>query len=187
MESKDAELRISIVDDFGQATLTSPVFVVGSREQLVIDLSDLFGLSLPSFSPGSLEVELLNAFFGPYLDAPSINGSVRFKSLDGRTSVTIPLFRGADRDALYAHVAQDRGLFTAVAIKNRGRVPVAGIVEAFDASGQVVGAADFQLDPGARLAKLLFELIPETFGQRGEASGCSLRRERWRASLYSAI
>ena len=166
-ESKDAELRISVVDDFGQATLISPVFVVGSREQRVIDLSDLFGLSLPSFFPGSLEVELLNAFFGPYLVAPSINGSVRFKSLDGRTSVTIPLFRGADRDALYAHVAQDPGLFTAVAIKNRGRVPVDGIVEAFDASGQVVGAADFQLDPGARLAKLLFELIPETFGQRG--------------------
>ena len=54
-----------------------------------------------------------------------------------------------------------------MAIKNRGRVPVDGIVEAFDASGQVVGAADFQLDPGARLAKILFELIPETFGQRG--------------------
>ena len=166
-ESKDAELRISVVDDFGQATLTSPVFVVGSREQRVIDLSDLFGLSLPSLFPGSLEVELLNVFFGPYLVAPSINGSVRFKSLDGRTSVTIPLFRGADRDALYAHVAQDPGLFTGVAIKNRGRVPVDGIVEAFDAAGQVVGAADFQLDPGARLAKLLFELIPETFGQRG--------------------
>ena len=46
-------------------------------------------------------------------------------------------------------------------------MPVDGTVEAFDASGQVVGAADFQLDPGARLAKLLFELIPETSGQRG--------------------
>ena len=170
-ESKDAELRISVLDDSGQAILVSPDFVLEPREQRVIDLSVLFGLeelpSQPSLFAGALEVELLNAFLGPYLAPPSINGSVRFKSLDGRYSVTIPLFRGADRDAFYAHVAQDPGFFTSVAIKNRGRMPVDGTVEAFDASGQVVGAADFQLDSGARLAKLLFELIPETSGQRG--------------------
>ena len=170
-ESKDAELRISVLDDSGQAILVSPDFVLEPREQRVIDLSVLFGLeelsAQPSLFAGSLEVELLNAFIGPYLAPPSINGSVRFKSLDGRYSVTIPLFRGADRDAFYAHVAQDPGLFTSVAIKNRGRMPVDGTVEAFDASGQVVGAGDFQLDPGGRLAKLLFELIPETSGQRG--------------------
>ena len=170
-ESKDAELRISVLGDSGQAILVSPDFVLEPREQRVIDLSVLFGLeelsAQPSLFAGSLEVELLNAFIGPYLAVGSINGSVRFKSLDGRYSVTIPLFRGADRDAFYAHVAQDPGLFTSVAIKNRGRMPVDGTVEAFDASGQVVGAGDFQLDPGGRLAKLLFELIPETSGQRG--------------------
>ena len=166
-ESKDAKFRVSIFDDQGQDALASVDFVLESRKQRIADLSVLFGLFSTEVLTGSLEIELLNAFRGPFLDAPSINGSVRFKSLDGRTSVTIPLFRGADRDALYAHVAQDPGLFTGVAIKNRGRVPVDGIVEAFDAAGQVVGAADFQLDPGARLAKLLFELIPETFGQRG--------------------
>ena len=166
-ESKDAELRISVFDDFGQAALSPMEFVLRPREQQVIDLSVLFGLSLADLLTGSLEVEILNAFLGPYLSPPSINGSVRIKSLDGQYSVAIPLFRVADRDAFYAHVAQDPGLFTGVAIKNRGRMPVDGIVEAFDASGQMVGSADFQLDPGARLVKLLSELIPETSGQRG--------------------
>ena len=31
--------------------------------------------------------------------------------------------------------------------------------------GHFVGDADFTLDPGARMVKLLFELIPETAGQ----------------------
>ena len=166
-ESRDAEFRVSVFDDRGQAILVSPDFILAPREQQLIDLSALFGLSTAELLTGSLEIEILNAFLGPYLVSRSINGSVRFKSLDGRYSVTIPLFRGADKDALYAHVAQDQGFFTGVAIKNRRRATIDGTVEAFDASGQVVGAADFQLDPGARLAKLLFELIPETSGQRG--------------------
>ena len=165
-ESKDAELRISVVDDQGQTLLAPADFVLEPRKQRVVDVSVLFGLSSTEVLTGSLEIELLNAFLGPYLVAPSINGSVRFKSLDGRTSATIPLFRVPDKDALFAHVAQDQGFFTGVAIKNRGRVPVDGIVEAFDASGRFVGDADFTLDPGARMVKLLFELIPETAGQR---------------------
>ena len=86
--------------------------------------------------------------------------------MDGWYSATLPLFRVPDKDALYAHVAQDQGFFTGVAIKNRARDPVDGTVEAFDASGHFVGKADFTLDPGARTVKLLFELIPETAGQR---------------------
>ena len=166
-ESKNAEFRISVFDDQGQALLTPMELVLEPHEQRVIDLSVLFGLSSTEVLTGSLEIELLNAFLGPYLSAPSINGSFRFKSLDGRYSTTLPLFLVSDKDALYAHVAQDQDLFTGVAIKNRGRGPIDGTVEAFDASGHFVGDADFTLDPGARMVKLLFELIPETAGQRG--------------------
>ena len=165
-ESKDAEFRVSVFDDRGQALLAPADFVLEPRKQRVVDFSVLFGLSSAEVLTGSLEIELLNAFLGPFLVAPSINGSVRFKSVDGRYSATIPLFRVPDKDALYAHVAQDQGFFTGVAIKHRGRAPIDGTVEAFDASGHFVGAADFTLDPGARMVKLLFELIPETAGQR---------------------
>ena len=165
-ESKDAKFRVSIFDDQGQDALASVDFVLESRKQRIADLSVLFGLFSTEVLTGSLEIELLNAFRGPFLDAPSINGSVRFKSVDGRYSATLPLFRVPDKDALYAHVAQDQGFFTGVAIKNRARAPVDGTVEAFDESGHFVGDADFTLDPGTRMVKLLFELIPETAGQR---------------------
>ena len=165
-ESKDAKFRVSIFDDQGQDALASVDFVLESRKQRIADLSVLFGLFSTEVLTGSLEIELLNAFRGPFLDAPSINGSVRLKSVDGRYSATLPLFRVPDKDALYAHVAQDQGFFTGVAIKNRASAPVDGTVEAFDESGHFVGDADFTLDPGARMVKLLFELIPETAGQR---------------------
>ena len=164
-ESKDAKFRVSIFDDQGQDALASVDFVLESRKQRIADLSVLFGLFSTEVLTGSLEIELLNAFRGPFRDAPSINGSVRFKSVDGRYSATLPLFRVPDKDALYAHVAQDQGFFTGVAIKNRASAPVDGTVEAFDESGHFVGDADFTLDPGARMVKLLFELIPETAGQ----------------------
>ena len=164
--SRDAEFRVSVFDDRGQAALAPVDFVLEPREQRVVEFSVLFGLSSTEVLTGSLEIELLNAFLGPFLVVPSINGSVRFKSVDGRYSATIPLFRVPDKNALYSHVAQDQGFFTGVAIKNRARAPVDGTVEAFDASGHFVGEADFTLDPGARLVKLLFELIPETAGQR---------------------
>ena len=165
-ESKDAKFRVSIFDDRGQALLAPVDFVLEPRKQRIADLSVLFGLFSTEVLTGSLEIELLNAFLGPFLVAPSINGSVRFKSVDGRHSATLPLFRVPDKDALYAHVAQDQGFFTGVAIKNRARGPIDGTVEAFDESGRFVGDADFTLDPGARMVKLLFELIPETAGQR---------------------
>ena len=162
-ESKDAKFRVSIFDDQGQDALASVDFVLESRKQRIADLSVLFGLFSTEVLTGSLEIELLPR--GPFLNTPSINGSVRFKSVDGWYSATLPLFRVPDKDALYAHVAQDQGFFTGVAIKNRARAPVEGTVEAFDESGHFVGAADFTLDPGARMVKLLFELIPETAGQ----------------------
>ena len=165
-ESKDSKFRVSIFDDRGQALLAPVDFVLEPRKQRIADLSVLFGLFSTEALTGSLEIELLNASRGPFLVAPSINGSVRFKSVDGRYSATLPLFRVPDKDALYAHVAQDQGFFTGVAVKNRARAPVDGTVEAFDESGRFVGDADFTLDPGARMVKLLFELIPETAGQR---------------------
>ena len=165
-ESRDAKLRVSVFDDQGQALLTPMDFVLETRKQRVVDLSDLFGLSSADVFTGSLEIELRNAFPSPFLSLPSINGSVRFKGVGGRYSTAIPLFRVPDKDALYAHVAQDQGLYTGVAIKNRARGPVDVTVEAFDASGYFVGNAGFTLSPGARMVRLLSELIPETAGQR---------------------
>ena len=164
--SKDAEFRVSVLDDQGQVLLGPVGFVLEPRKQRVAGLSDLFGLAPAELLTGSLEIELSRVFQGLFLSYPSINGSVRFKGGGGRYSTAIPLFRVADKDALYAHVAQDQGLYTGVAIKSRARGPVDVTVEAFDAQGHFAGDAGFTLSPGARLVRLLSELIPETAGQR---------------------
>ncbi len=166
-DSRQAKFRISVVDDLGQAVAVPAEFVLQPHQQRVVDLAVLFQLPSTAVLTGSLEIELLDVFRGPYLFAPSINGSVRFKRVDGRSSTTLPLFRVQGREALYSHVAQDQGFFTGVAIKNRADVPLAVTVEAYDEPGNLVGETDFELGPGARTAKLLSELIPATAGQSG--------------------
>ena len=165
-ESKAAELHISVFDDRGQTLLSPMELTLEPHEQRIFDLSVLFGLSSTDVLTGSLEIKVLNAFRSPFSTAPSMNGSVRFKGVGERSSTTLPLFRVPDRDALYAHVAQDQGLFTGVALKNRASAPVDVTVVAFDALGHFAGEAGLTLDPGARLVKLLSELIPETAEQR---------------------
>ena len=165
--SRQAKFRISVVDDLGQAVAVPAEFVLEPHQQRVVDLAVLFQLPSTAVLTGSLEIELLDVFRGPYLFAPSINGSVRFKRVDGRSSTTLPLFRVQGREALYSHVAQDQGFFTGVAIKNRADVPLAVTVEAYDEPGNLVGETDFELGAGARTAKLLSELIPATAGQSG--------------------
>ena len=166
-DSRVAEFRISVVDDLGQVVSDPVELVLEQRQQRVVDLSVLFGLSSTGVLTGSLEIELMDVFLGPFLIAPSVNGSVRFKSLDGRNSTTLPLFRVPGRDTLYAHVAQEGGFYTGVAIKNRANFAVAVTVEAFDEPGNLVGETDFELGPNSRMAKLLSELIPATAGQSG--------------------
>ena len=164
--SKDAEFHVSVLDDQGQVLLGPADFVLEPRKQRIAGLSDLFGMTPAELLTGSLEIELSRVFQGLFLSYPSVNGSVRFKGVGGRYSTAIPLFRVPDKDALYAHVAQDQGLYTGVVIKNRARGPVDVTVEAFDAQGHFAGEAGFALDPGERTVRLLSELIPETAGQR---------------------
>ena len=166
-DSRRATFRISVEDDLGQAVAGPAEFVLQPRQQRVLDLSVLFELPSTGVLVGSLEIELLDAFIGPFLRAASINGSVRLKRLDGRNSTALPLFRVQAREVLYAHVAQDQGFFTGVAIKNRKDFPVGLTVEAYDEPGNLVGETDFELGPGVRTAKLLSELIPATAGQSG--------------------
>ena len=82
-DSRVAEFRISVVDDLGQAVSDPVELFLEPQQQRVVDLWDLFGLSSTGVLTGSLEIELLDVFLGPFLRAPSVNGSVRFKRLDG--------------------------------------------------------------------------------------------------------
>jgi len=164
--SRSVTLRIMALDDQGNARLNPVQVSLGPLEQGVFHLSSLLGISSNEQIVGSLRIDLEEGFDSS-LDPASVNGSLRLKSSDGRLSASLPLLLPRDADAFYAHIAQDLGFFTGVAVLNPHRSPVEVRVEAFDQVGDPLGENTFTLPGGSRKAKLLMELIPATAGQVG--------------------
>jgi len=165
--SRSATLRVSSLDDQGNARLNPVQISLGPGEQGIFNLSSLFGISSDEQIVGSLRVDLEDDLLDSSLEVASVNGSLRLRSSDGRLSASLPLLLPRDADAFYAHIAQDLGFFTGVAVVNPHGNPVEVTVEAFDQVGDQVGENTFTLPGGGRKAKLLLELIPATAGQVG--------------------
>ena len=164
--SRGVTLRIVVLDDQGNARLNPVQVSLGPLEQGVFHLSSLLGISSNEQIVGSLRIDLEEGFDSSREPA-SVNGSLRLKSSDGRLSASLPLLLPRDADAFYAHIAQDLGFFTGVAVLNPHRNPVEVRVEAFDQVGDQLGENTFTLPGGGRKAKLLMELIPATAGRVG--------------------
>ena len=164
--SRSATLRIMALDDQGNARLNPVQVSLGPLEQGIFNLSTLFRISSDQQIVGSLRVDL-EEVVDSSLEPASVNGSLRLKSSDGRLSASLPLLLPRDADAFYAHIAQDLGFFTGVAVLNPHGNPVEVTVEAFDQVGDHLGENTFTLPGGGRRAKLLLELIPATAGQVG--------------------
>ena len=165
--SKSTTLSISAFDDQGDSLLSAQEISLQSGEQAILSLASLFGLSADEFLVGSLLIEQENIFKGPFPSLPALSGSVRFVGPGGTLSASLPLFLVADSDALYPHVAQDLGFFTGVAILNLQDNDVEVTVDSIDAAGQNLGEKTMTLTSGARMSRLLVELIPATLGQVG--------------------
>jgi len=165
--SKSVTLRVMALDDQGNARLSPVQVSLGPLEQGIFHLSSLFGISSDELAVGSLRIALEEGLLDSSLEPASVNGSLRLKSSDGRLSASLPLLLPHDADAFYAHIAQDLGFFTGVAVLNPHGNPVEVTVEAFDQVGDPLGESTFTLPGGGRKAKLLLELIPATAGQVG--------------------
>jgi hypothetical protein len=165
--SKSATLRISALDDQGNARLNPVQVSLGPLEQGIFNLSSLFGTSSEERIVGSLRIDSEEGLLDSSPEVASVNGSLRLKSSDGRLSASLPLLLPHDADAFYAHIAQDFGFFTGVAVLNPQGNPGEVTVEAFDQVGDQLGENTFILPGGGRKAKLLLELIPATAGQVG--------------------
>jgi len=165
--SRSATLRLSALDDQGNARLNPVQISLGPGEQGIFNLSSLFGISSNEQIVGSLRIDLEEDLLDSSLEVASVNGSLRLRSSDGRLSASLPLLLQHDADAFYAHIAQDQWFFTGVAALNPHGNPVEVTVEAFDQVGDQVGESTFTLPGGGRKAKLLLELIPATTGQVG--------------------
>ncbi|MCZ6484477.1 MAG: hypothetical protein O6826_02125 [Acidobacteria bacterium] len=165
--SQSATLLLSALDDEGNVRLSPVQIFLGPQEQSILSISSLFGLPGDEQIVGSLRLDLQDNLLDSSLEVASVNGSVRLRSSDGRLSASLPLFLAGDTDAFYAHIAQDLGFLTGVAVLNPQQNPVEVTVEAFDQVGTQVGESSFTLAVGGRKAKLLLELIPATAGQMG--------------------
>ena len=164
--SRSVTLRVSALDDQGNARLNPVQVSLGPLEQGIFNLSSLFGISSDELAVGSLRIDI-EEVLDSSLEPASVNGSLRLRSSDGRLSASLPLLLPHDADAFYAHIAQDLGFFTGVAVLNPHGNPVEVRVEAFDQVGDPLGENTFTLPGGGRKAKLLLELIPATAGQVG--------------------
>ncbi|MDA2930302.1 hypothetical protein MYX84_10190 [Acidobacteria bacterium AH-259-O06] len=168
---KDAILELTAFDDQGallSAALNPVQISLQPGEQKILSAASLFGLS-PAGQQivGSIRMDVRGSFGGPFASVPGLNGSIGFKSQDGRLSASLPLLLTLQLRTLYPHVAQNLGFFTGVAVLNPNLIPIPVTVEVFDREGVEVGSNAFTLPPGGRRARLLNELVPPTAGQIG--------------------
>jgi hypothetical protein len=166
--STTARLILTAFDNAGATLGGGPVNLsIPPGNQQVQTLDKLFPSIGSSLTTGYLRIDVESSHLGPYVTAPAISGSVRFTSAGGTGSTALPLSVAASSDFVYSHVAQDAGYFTGVALINPNPVAVTTSLEVFKADGVSVGSASIPLQPGEKIAKLLFELITGTAGQTG--------------------
>ncbi len=139
------------------------------------DLADLFGFTGPRTLEGWLEVST---------SSPSINGHLTYR-IDpaGATAAVAPVGQGAT-EAVFSHIATTRGFFTGIAALNPGQVAADLRIVALSRAGQRLGTFDTVLPPGARVSRLLTDLIPAASGQDGGLIWVSSNQPIFASSLF---
>lgn len=152
-------ILLSAVADNG-ALFGAPVsFVLAADDSFERDVADIFNFPPDRLTVGSLKVEA---------DGPGLVGDVVFGAPDDlEYAAALPLDNRPFRDAVFSHVANVPGFFTGLALFNPGDQSAAVTVRVIAASGSETGRADFILNAGQRLARLLPELVPSSAGQAG--------------------
>jgi len=116
---------------------------------------------------GYVRIEVEPYLIGPYPVVPLLTGSLRFSSADGYGSAALPLLIPPASEFIFSHVAQGQGYFTGVAMMNPNPEPVAFTLEVFKNDGTLVGSYTDSLQPGEKISKLLYQLVPASGRQLG--------------------
>ncbi|HYK87332.1 MAG TPA: hypothetical protein VE398_01085, partial [Acidobacteriota bacterium] len=161
-----AQLTLTAFDNTGSAIGGSPIQIsLPPGNQLVQAIDQVFPSLAGSFTTGYIRVDVATSYVGPFITAPPIVGSLRFTSSGGSTA--LPVWLAPSSDLVYAHVAQNGDYFTGVAMINTNQTALTADLQVLAGDGSSVGSVKIQLQPGQKLAKLLFELIPSSAGQLG--------------------
>jgi hypothetical protein len=127
--------------------------ILSTRDLEVIDLRDLIGEDSEGLITGFLEIELRG-----YLGAgSSAVGSVTYSGNHGKTSTTLPLISGGQKETVFPQVAQTANgrIFTGLAILNPTEEPATILIETFDEDGYPTAERQLDLAPGTRVIDTL--------------------------------
>ncbi len=161
-------LTLTAFDNSGAVIGGGPVrLAISAGQQSIQTVDQLFPALGSSLTTGYIRVDIEPSFLGPFSYVPPMVGSVRFTSAGGTGSTALPLFITPLQDFVYSHIAQNPGYYTGVAIINPNPTTATVNLQVFTADGIEVGSASTQLQPGQKVAKLLYELVPSSAGQLG--------------------
>lgn len=165
----DQPVTFLLHTDTGQPEVSGPVTrVLPARGQLRVRGENVFGLSDPATSSSLVQGAVSMTFTQP----SRILGDVTFGSpTDLRFLASLPLSPSGQDDVVFNHVANGTvgklGYFTGIGIFNPSATGADLDIEVYRSDRQKAGSTRLSLGAGARLARLIDQLVPESQNQVG--------------------
>ena len=160
-----AEIEIAFFAENGSAVSNAraqSAFRIAAGGQLSVDLRSHFGLDDTAATQGSIKVVaqegarlLANILFG---DGDPTNAPLTFGAV-------LALTASGESNVLFSQVTQAQGYYTGLAFMAPEAADLT--IEVYGPEGSLVGAKDLSLSAGARMVRLLQDLLPSTRDQQG--------------------
>ncbi|RPI25792.1 MAG: choice-of-anchor D domain-containing protein [Acidobacteria bacterium] len=151
-------VRVKGIDNTGAEVGQAAELLLPAGAAVEHDAGTLLHLDQSVLTVGSLEI---------ICDALGVVGDVLFADRGLNYAASLPLQDVLFTSAVFGHVANTTGCLTGLAFFNPGTVTSTVGLQVFRNDGTLSGRATFDLAPGARVSKLLTELVPKTAGQAG--------------------
>jgi hypothetical protein len=154
---------ITVYDDQGLPDVeagSSPITItLPGWGKALVDIGELLGYGNDdTVHTGWLKIEWdYSALRGSISIGDNVNGSL----------TSMALSEVGTRDAVIPHVAQNDFYFTGLALLNFTHKPAQVTVKVFNSAGVLTGSSTFQIRGGAKLTKLINEIVPGLKSQVG--------------------
>ncbi len=149
LESAPAVVTLTWINDQGSVLGVPVSLILPAMGRKVITDPNLFQASVPN--SGYVRVE----------SDRRITGTVRFGDETGlMLQTSLPFVSTARREVIYSQVVQDATFFTGVAITNPNAEEATVVLSIYDVDGRIQGAGTEKIAPGARISKILNQVVP---------------------------
>jgi IPT/TIG domain len=134
---------------------------IAANGRMEENIVSLFGLSSSALLAGSIRWQTQG-------DSAGVVGFLDYGTTDGGLLSAVPAQTSGYSDLFFSHVAQGSGFYTGLAFLNPNVQATVIAIDVFNQDGIKMGSAVLTLAPGARISRLLSELIP---GFKDQLSG----------------